>query len=628
MLEEIKFFLAENTKSNTTNFLKKIWAEQSGMTLETSFLSIFEALTLNNFDRNAIISIKIDAFVSWFKTSKELINALNNLDFNLKVQLLDKKYLDDLLNKNRSLIFFFDKNTNSSTITLENYLYQLEKKHPNEEFLLLSNVPILSFRKAFRYVFYKDNLESIPKGFIDKSSKRIFVLGKYKENVASRLFKEIATSKIPSLLTIDNVGNVSELKKTGYSKGLFIFPDRMLPAQRAFQSRGLDLLNYLNRRSLNLDVLVYGPKNNDLPKIKNALNLISPNAHVTLLLKGKSSGFYGTVRLLEKFVRRFVFNLKKSPPITFKQRSDMLFTVDNVHFLESVISKGDYDFIIVTGSWFYPVVERLQKKHGIKIICDTHDVFFLSDKHVNSYEKRFFYYSETEKRRELKYLNAFDHVIAISKSDKSVLEKNKIENVLVATGGFEYAYLPITDLDSKTNFVFGFIGTGNNNNQMALKHMARTWLSWIIKKNPLSQFLLAGSICKTDLAQELAQKYPQNITLLGFIDNLSNYYNAIDIALSPIIMQGGLNFKTVESLMAGKPVITTEIGARCVDGNFGVFEVETEKNFQNVYTQLEEHKEDWIQFCGEIQQQALNDFNQESGFQELVKVIESIDTSK
>ncbi|MBN2865017.1 MAG: glycosyltransferase [Thiotrichales bacterium] len=628
MLREIKFFLTENSISDTSNFLKRVWAEQNGMTLATSINSVFETLTMSNIDRKAIISIVIDKLDSWFEISKELIDSLNKFDINLKVQLLGNNYLNNINNKNRSLIFFFDKNTNSSSTKLENHLFQLEKKYPNEEFFLISNVPALSFRKAFIYIYYQNNLQSIPKDFIEKDRKKIFILGEYKERVASCLFKEIATSTIPSLLTLDNTGNVVELKKTGSSKGLFIFPDRMLPAQRAFQARGLDLVNYLNRINLGLDVLVFGPKNNDLSKIKTALNSISPNVHVTSLLKGKSSGFYRAIRFSEKLIRRFGFMLEKSPPITFKQRSDMLFTDENVNFLESVISKGNYDFIIVTGSWFYPIIERLQNKHRIKIICDTHDVFFLSDEHVNSYEKRFFYNSKNEKRRELKYLNAFDHVVAISKSDKEVLEENNVKNVLVATGGFEYAYLPVTDLENKNQFFFGFIGTGNNNNQIALNHMKRTWLVWILEKNPLSQILLAGAICKTELAQELAQNYPQNIRLLGFIDNLSDYYNAIDIALSPIMMQGGLNFKTVESLMAGKPVITSEIGARCVAGCFGVYEVETKKSFDSVYKLLEGYINGWTEFSCQIQQQAVNDFNQESGFNELVKVIESIDTSK
>ena len=49
---------------------------------------------------------------------------------------------------------------------------------------------------------------------------------------------------------------------------------------------------------------------------------------------------------------------------------------------------------------------------------------------------------------------------------------------------------------------------------------------------------------------------------LGFVKELHTFYDAIDIALNPMVGGTGLKIKTVEPLCYGKPVLTTPSGAQ------------------------------------------------------------------
>lgn len=41
--------------------------------------------------------------------------------------------------------------------------------------------------------------------------------------------------------------------------------------------------------------------------------------------------------------------------------------------------------------------------------------------------------------------------------------------------------------------------------------------------------------------------------------------------IAPVMVQGGLNFKCVEALMAGRPVLTSRLGVRCLGDDVGVW---------------------------------------------------------
>ena len=79
------------------------------------------------------------------------------------------------------------------------------------------------------------------------------------------------------------------------------------------------------------------------------------------------------------------------------------------------------------------------------------------------------------------------------------------------------------------------------------------------------QFVIIGKVCERVDEYEL----PGNVHLLGYVDDLSKWYNAADLALNPITQGGGTNIKVVEYFSYGLPVITTPFGARGIPASDG-----------------------------------------------------------
>jgi glycosyltransferase involved in cell wall biosynthesis len=53
-----------------------------------------------------------------------------------------------------------------------------------------------------------------------------------------------------------------------------------------------------------------------------------------------------------------------------------------------------------------------------------------------------------------------------------------------------------------------------------------------------------------------------NVLFTGYVDDISSYFKAADIAINPMMSGSGTNLKMLEYLASGIPAITTKIGAR------------------------------------------------------------------
>lgn len=52
------------------------------------------------------------------------------------------------------------------------------------------------------------------------------------------------------------------------------------------------------------------------------------------------------------------------------------------------------------------------------------------------------------------------------------------------------------------------------------------------------------------------------------MNSIGDFYNQIDVSLNPVLVQGGLNFKSVEAVFAGKHLITNSLGQECLGSDF------------------------------------------------------------
>ncbi|BBB90425.1 MAG TPA: glycosyltransferase family 4 protein [Methylomusa anaerophila] len=87
------------------------------------------------------------------------------------------------------------------------------------------------------------------------------------------------------------------------------------------------------------------------------------------------------------------------------------------------------------------------------------------------------------------------------------------------------------------------------------------------RRQPGVQFFLLGSVCEAFKQREL----PGNVRLLGIVSEQEKHriLGLADIALNPMLSGSGTNIKMLDYMAAGIPVITTEFGARGINGIAG-----------------------------------------------------------
>lgn len=446
------------------------------------------------------------------------------------------------------------------------------------------------------------------------------------ELIERDFWKQLFATEIPLVLTIRNDLSCTPLRlfdanDAESSTTLFVFPERILPLQRAYFLRAFDLLMGLNYKGISTAALVLGPDNSDLKHIHSALEIVSPCIFTHPLKKGDYPIHHYLIRKYENF-RRKRMGIANGPPIRFSERCYKFATDHNTDLLRNAINDLPMlKNVIYTGAWFTPAIIKLKKSNPhLRWFCDTIDVFYILDSHSNMNESRFLYSATKEKNLELKLLNTSDGVIAMSEADANLFYEGGVSvKILTESGAFTYASRGFKVDQGPSDLVFGFIGSGNSNNEKCLYMIRTDWWPHIIQIYPDAKLYIAGGICKKDAALCLVNEYPGSVKLLGFVPILSKFYSSVSAMLSPIAVQGGLNFKSVEALVAGRPLITNELGSRCLGkGLKGINVIDSDNsNLQNIVANLldiETQKKERI----EIQKVALNRFGDYAAYSQLI----------
>lgn len=478
-----------------------------------------------------------------------------------------------------NVIAIISKKTTSPLIVVSNHASEISSNHHVFHKVDLVDNDLL---------FVNDNFSSIFNHPID----RVYIFDGLLDNNKTTLkffIMKLLSDNLAHVYKIDRLGREQPLKidHVDDSDTLFIFPERMLPLSRAFFVRGFDLMSTLNIKGKPVDTLVFGPNNNDLPLIKSCLEIFSPTVTVRALQRSPYSKTQKAIRYVEKKYRSF-HHQHHHAVIKFSERETLFSSREILDGCIEAIQKKPYKNIIITGAWFHIIAREITNIFpDIRVICDTHDVFFKLDEDSNKNEHRFLYSPIREKRREINALNSMHRVICISKSDYNNLSSYIDKSKLIIEGGcFEHVSRNIKNVkvNNKNRMSFGFVGSSNKNNQKCMEEIISNWWPKIVSNCVEANLFIAGSICNTEIANSAIQKY-DNIKLDGFVSDISNFYQKIDVVLSPIMVQGGLNFKSVEALISGKILLTNSIGVMCVDGMIGAYNIDAE-NFELIFNDI------------------------------------------
>lgn len=379
--------------------------------------------------------------------------------------------------------------------------------------------------------------------------------------VVAYLFK----LRLRRVLSLNAIMELAEYSRppVARSKVLFVSPGPIYPLSMGSHQRMFNCLLGLIGSGVDVSVLAQEQTPERSRVTQAALSLVATSVHFYKSSRGKLRGRPHWQRksydLLSKTLRIENPN-KPSFSETCQQRSSFWLAKK----LKELAAEGTYSAVWINYAWLMgkitPDLRRLFKV----VICDTHDVHFYRNSSRRHWLDKVIFSDRVEKKAELTHLRRADLVIAISDRDGAILKQALPDRrVLTMPPTFEHLKAEVVARSVYKPLTFGFIGTKMEANSLALKYVLDEWWPTIHRFTPDSQFLVAGSVCDDPVVRKAAWLHDE-VTMLGFVDDLEKFYRDIDVLLSPVLVKGGLNFKNAEAIVAGKHLFTNAAGAEAL----------------------------------------------------------------
>lgn len=203
----------------------------------------------------------------------------------------------------------------------------------------------------------------------------------------------------------------------------------------------------------------------------------------------------------------------------------------------------------------------------------------------NPLMKGFLYFEYVRlKKYELRYLKKFDEVFVLNSKDEQILKKYHISHCQVKYPKIDETF---KYLKRKTiPYSIGFVGAMHRReNEDAVIKFIKEVLPKLVNEFHSVKFYIIGSNPSKKI--ENISFSDDNIIVTGFVEDLKDYYKFLDISVVPLLAGAGIKIKTLESLSAGIPTFSTEIGYEGVDDDAkNLYKV---KDFNDLYLKIAQY---------------------------------------
>lgn len=207
-------------------------------------------------------------------------------------------------------------------------------------------------------------------------------------------------------------------------------------------------------------------------------------------------------------------------------------------FAKDIVKKENIEAVVVN----YYYLTKLLSKIDVPIKAFvTHDSFIYRNKRTGDKT-----HSLTP-NQEAKALQRATHVLSLQ------LEESALFKVLAPESYVATLFMPITyhsnPVTGNHNILYLAGNSGYNKN--GIKWFIDNVLSQLLSSFPECKLVIGGGVCKS--LEEY--KRNSNIQLLGFIDNIEDFFKLGDISINPVYQGSGLKIKTIESISYDKVTI-------------------------------------------------------------------------
>lgn len=401
--------------------------------------------------------------------------------------------------------------------------------------------------------------------FDEKTDVSIFVADQGEAPLPTSIIHYLFKLNIKNIFSIDREFAITDYTRpnTTNDKILFVSPGSIYPLSLGSHQRMFNSLMGLLDSGISVSILFQEQNPEKNRAAKSALSLISSDVYNYKSARGKLKGKTKWKRVIHDKLT------KENKRLTYKKQSFTEITQERSSYwlekqLKEIAEKNSYSAIWINYAWMMGKMHQQLRSKFKHVICDTHDVQFYRNSKETGWLEKLILSPKSERKSELKELSKADLIIAISERDGNLLkEALPTKQVYTMAPAFGHLNTNITPRNLYTPLRFGFIGTKMEANLLALDYVFNNWWPSIHNYSPDSELLIAGNIC-LDPNIIRYSRLRDEIKILGFVENLENYYKNIDVLLSPVMIKGGLNFKNVEAIVAGVNLITNQAGAEAL----------------------------------------------------------------
>ena len=230
---------------------------------------------------------------------------------------------------------------------------------------------------------------------------------------------------------------------------------------------------------------------------------------------------------------------------------------------EKTVSRYQPDVIIcqyVTTAWLLDGLSESLRSET-HCIVDTHDL--LSDRAEQFEQRGLDHWINISREQESAALAKFDTVLAIQRAEAVAMQAMALNTRVIVVGHHagdcKIVERKQSEQSVEQKFSLGYIASINASNIDAIESFLEQVWPRVAKNGPI-ELVIAGAICETveERVEQLNQQNAGRVRLLGCVENLADFYREIDVAINPVQFGTGLKVKTVEALLHGIPVLTTE----------------------------------------------------------------------
>ncbi len=283
-------------------------------------------------------------------------------------------------------------------------------------------------------------------------------------------------------------------------------------------------------------------------RISTLAEFIASRAQLTIIFTGIANSLLSETTISEKFQCRFIAI----------EPSKILSPGEYGEFVRTFSEKNHFDFCIIEYIHNSYLLNYLPG--DMKFILDAHDIISERKKSFadHHHEHNLF---DIPEELEYEIFEVYDYVMLLCKPDIDKLSKIiPAEKLLLCPHPAAVCQHEI----KKIAHHIGFIGSEYLPNKDAIEFFINEcWPS--ISKKFETRLQIYGNIART----LNLPKTGNSIQLNGYVENLAEIYNQIDIVINPVRFGAGLKIKNIEALANGLPLITTSHGARGIEKGAG-----------------------------------------------------------